>query len=145
MFNPIMVKIIELYGGQTPEYMTSNAAGCDVKSVDSLFLQPGETRVVRTGIAIEIPSGYECQVRSRSGMAARNSVVVLNSPGTIDADYRGELKVILHNHGHEAFEIKSGDRIAQLVFAQVEQVLFTAVDSLGDTDRGIGGLGSTGK
>jgi dUTP pyrophosphatase len=145
MFNPIMIKIMELDGGQAPEYMTSNAAGCDVKSVDSLFLQPGETRVVRTGIALEIPTGYECQVRSRSGLAARHSVAVLNSPGTIDADYRGEVKVILHNHGHETFEIKSGDRIAQLVFAQVERVLFTAVDSLGETDRGVGGLGSTGK
>lgn len=136
---------MELDGGQSPEYMTSNAAGCDVKSVDSLFLQPGETRVVRTGIALEMPSGYECQVRSRSGLAARHSVVVLNSPGTIDADYRGEVKVILHNHGHETFEIKSGDRIAQLVFAQVERVLFTAVNSLEETDRGVGGLGSTGK
>jgi len=145
MFNPITVKFIKLDGGEVPEYMTGNAAGCDVKSVDTLFLQPSETRVVRTGLAMEIPTGYECQVRSRSGLAARHSVVVLNSPGTIDSDYRGELKVILHNHGHETFEIKSGDRIAQLVFSQIEQVVFTAVDSLQDTDRGDGGLGSTGK
>lgn len=145
MFNPIPVKIVELDGGATPCYMTENAAGCDVKSIDNLYLQPGETRVVRTGIAIEMQPGYECQVRSRSGLAARYGVVVLNSPGTIDADYRGEVKVILHNHGHEAFEIKSGDRIAQLVFAKVERVFFVTVASLESTERGEGGLGSTGK
>ena len=136
------IKLNEL--ARVPQYMTNQASGCDAYSVDSVFIQPGQTVVVRTGLAIEIPIGYECQVRTRSGMAVKNQVVVLNSPGTIDADYRGEVMVILHNHGVNTFEVNVGDRIAQLVFAPVTEVRFEQVDKLSYSTRGEGKFGSTG-
>ena len=109
-----------------------------------LPLPPGKRAMIETGIAIALPAGFEAQVRPRSGLAAKNGVTVLNSPGTIDADYRGEIKVILINHGDAAFEIERGMRIAQLVVAPVTQVAWQAVDDLDETARGSGGFGSTG-
>jgi dUTP pyrophosphatase len=108
-------------------------------------LIPGERKLIKTGLFLEIPEGYEAQVRPRSGLALKNGITVLNSPGTIDADYRGEIGVILINHSSEIFEINSGDRIAQLVFAKVEQAVWYETESLNETERGEGGFGSTGK
>lgn len=112
---------------------------------DTLIIDPGRYAMVPTGLAIALPEGYEAQVRPRSGLAAKFGVTVLNSPGTVDADYRGEIKVLLINHGDAPFEIKRGDRIAQLVVAQVSAVTFIERKSLGDTERGEQGHGSTGR
>ena len=122
------------------------AAGCDVRAAVSepLRLKPGERFMVPTGIAIALPPGWEAQMRPRSGLAARHGISCVNSPGTIDADYRGELKVILINHGADDFVINRGDRIGQMVIAPVWQARFEEVDDLDDTDRGAGGFGSTG-
>ena len=129
-----------------PEYETAQSAGMDLPAaIDSpMTLSPGEHAMVPTGLAIALPAGYEAQIRPRSGLAARNGVTVLNTPGTIDADYRGELKVILINLGTEPFEIERGMRIAQMVVAPVTQGKLTEVDDLSDTARGAGGFGSTG-
>ncbi|MBX2832398.1 MAG: dUTP diphosphatase [Rhodospirillales bacterium] len=129
-----------------PEYATAQSAAVDLQAaIDGrLVLAPGKRAMVETGIAIALPAGFEAQVRPRSGLAAKNGVTVLNSPGTIDADYRGEIKVILINHGDEAFEIERGMRIAQLVVAPITQVAWRAVDDLDETARGAGGFGSTG-
>lgn len=127
-----------------PTYQTKGAAGVDVHSVSELTILPGKTALVQTGIALGIPEGYEAQVRPRSGLAFKYGVTVLNSPGTIDSDYRGEVKVILINHGDQEFIIRRGDRIAQLVFCPVNHATF--IDSkLDETERGSGGFGSTGK
>lgn len=128
-----------------PAYTTELAAGADVCSCEELTLQPGEWRAVATGLCVEIASGFEMQVRPRSGLAAKHGVTVLNAPGTIDADYRGELKVLLVNHGREPFSIQRGMRIAQLVIAQVTRATFLEVTELSDTKRGQGGFGSTGR
>lgn len=117
----------------------------DLVSVESLTLQPMERGLVATGFAIEIPEGYEAQVRPRSGWALKQGITLPNSPGTIDSDYRGEIKVIIQNLGSEPFEIQKGDRIAQMVIAPVLQVQFEEVDQLSETSRGEGGFGSTGK
>ena len=130
---------------QLPVYVTLGAAAADVFSNEETWVGVGKTRVVSTGLFPEIPDGYEIQVRPRSGFAVKHSVTVLNSPGTIDSDFRGELSVILHNFGTKPFEIKKGDRIAQLVVAPVIRATFVAVDSLTETERGEGGLGHTGK
>ena len=135
-------------GAQAPVYSTKEAAGADIRAFlpdGPITLLPGEFRMIPTGIRLEIPVGYEVQVRPRSGLAAKHGITVLNSPGTIDSDYRGEVKVILINHGKEEFIINSGDRIAQLVAARVEQALFQLSDELNDSERGEGGFGSTGR
>ena len=129
-----------------PEYQSAQAAGLDLLAAISadLIILPGQRALVPTGIAIALPAGSEAQVRPRSGLAARNGVTVLNTPGTIDADYRGEIQVILINLGHEPFVVKRGTRIAQLVIAPVQHASLTEVRELPDTQRGGGGFGSTG-
>lgn len=129
---------------QIPEYKTELAAGMDVRSNEKIVLKASQRAVVGTGLAMAIPPGYEAQVRSRSGLAAKNGVIVGNAPGTIDADYRGELKVILLNLSDEDFPIEKGDRIAQIVIAKCEHVENVEVEELDDTERGDGGFGSTG-
>lgn len=129
-----------------PAYETAQSAGMDLAAaIDApMTLAPGKRAMVPTGLAIALPAGYEAQVRPRSGLAAKNGVTVLNTPGTIDADYRGEVKVILVNLGEDSFEIERGMRIAQMVIAPVTQASFTEVGSLSETERGSGGFGSTG-
>jgi dUTP pyrophosphatase len=127
-----------------PAYATEHAAGMDVVAAEALTLAPGARHAVATGFAIAIPEGYEVQVRPRSGLALKHGITCLNTPGTIDADYRGEVKVILANLDAEPFEIRRGDRIAQLVPAPVQRARFTEVEQLDDTGRGAGGFGSTG-
>ena len=131
-----------------PAYETAQAAGMDLRAAvpedAPVVLQPGARHAVPTGLAFALPEGFEGQVRPRSGLAARHGITCLNTPGTIDADYRGEVKVILVNLGEEAFTIRRGDRIAQLVVAPVVQAAWTEVESLDETARGAGGFGSTG-
>ncbi|MBK8630654.1 MAG: dUTP diphosphatase [Sphingomonadales bacterium] len=131
-------------GLPTPAYATPGAAGMDVVSAEDLTLAPGGRHAVATGFAMAIPEGYEVQVRPRSGLALKQGITCLNTPGTIDSDYRGEVKVILANLGDAPFLIARGDRIAQLVPAPVQRAVFVAVDSLDATVRGAGGFGSTG-
>ncbi len=128
-----------------PSYATEHAAGLDVVAAESLTLQPGGRHAVATGFAIAIPEGFEVQVRPRSGLALKHGVTCLNTPGTIDSDYRGEVKVILANLGGDPFEIVRGERIAQLVPAPVLRARFDEVADLDDTARGAGGFGSTGR
>jgi dUTP pyrophosphatase len=128
-----------------PAYATEHAAGMDVVAAEELTLQPGERHAVATGFAIAIPSGYEVQVRPRSGLALKHGVTCLNTPGTIDSDYRGEVKVILANFGKEPFAVRRGERIAQLVPAPVLRAHFDEVATLDETERGAGGFGSTGR
>jgi len=128
-----------------PQYASEDAAGLDITSAEELVLEPGARHAVATGFAIEIPHGYEVQVRPRSGLAFRNGITCLNTPGTIDSDYRGEVKVILINLGSEPFEIRRGERIAQLVPAPVLRARFTECVELAETARGSGGFGSTGR
>lgn len=129
-----------------PSYSTEGSAGMDVYAnlTEPILIKNGETKLISTGIAISLPNGFECQVRSRSGLAAKNGIFALNAPGTIDSDYRGEIKVILSNFGKEDFVINHGDRIAQLVIAKYEKVLWNEVGTLDETMRGQGGFGSTG-
>jgi dUTP pyrophosphatase len=128
-----------------PAYATAGAAGMDVVAAEALTLAPGARHAVATGFAIAIPEGYEVQVRPRSGLALKHGVTCLNTPGTIDHDYRGEVKVILANLGDQPFDITRGDRIAQLVPAPVQRAMLDEVDDLDETDRGSGGFGSTGR
>ena len=128
-----------------PAYATEHAAGMDVVAAEDVTLRPGWRHAVATGFAIAIPEGYEVQVRPRSGLALKHGITCLNTPGTIDADYRGEVKVILANLGTAVVEIARGERIAQLVPAPVQRAVFTEVDTLDDTARGAGGFGSTGR
>jgi dUTP pyrophosphatase len=132
-------------GLELPAYETEHAAGMDLRAAEDVILPPGGRALVATGFAIALPHGFEAQVRPRSGLAAKHGVTVLNAPGTIDADYRGEIKVILINHGAEAFAIKRGDRIAQMIVAPVTQIKLSEQASLSDTARGAGGFGSTGR
>jgi dUTP pyrophosphatase len=138
-------------GASLPVYKTGGSAGADLHAylkephAGTILLEPGERTLVPTGIRMQLPAGYEGQVRSRSGLAIEHGVVCLNSPGTIDADYRGEIRVILANLGDEPFVISDGDRIAQLIVAPVSHASFSRADSLGDTQRGAGGFGSTGR
>jgi dUTP pyrophosphatase len=127
-----------------PAYTTEGAAGMDICSAVDIGLGPGTWAAVSTGLSVEIPKGFELQVRPRSGLAAKYGISVLNAPGTIDSDYRGEIKVILINHGPNNFNVSRGDRIAQLVFAAAPQVSIQETEELSDTERGTGGLGSTG-
>ena len=128
-----------------PAYATEHAAGMDVVAAEDLTLRPGKRHAVATGFAIEIPHGNEVQVRPRSGLALKHGITCLNTPGTIDSDYRGEVKVILANLGDEPFDIRRGERIAQLVPAPVLRAHFTEVQELEETARGSGGFGSTGR
>ena len=130
----------------TPEYKTKGSSGMDLMAniKDAVFLKPGKSEIIPTGIAISIPVGYEIQIRPRSGLAAKKKITVLNTPGTIDADYRGEIKVILINLGNEEFKINPNDRIAQMVLCPVIKAELVEVDDLQNTKRGEGGFGSTG-
>ncbi|AOF98941.1 dUTP diphosphatase family protein [Blastomonas sp. RAC04] len=144
---PITIRVRRLAHGDglpLPVYATEGAAGMDVVAAEELDLLPGQRHAVATGFAIAIPDGYEVQVRPRSGLALKHGITVPNTPGTIDSDYRGELKVILINHGDAPFPIRRGDRIAQLVAAPVQRAGFVEVDDLDTTARGAGGFGSTG-
>lgn len=151
MTNTPLIKIKRLANGaglDLPSYETDLAAGADVRAAlpegEPLTLAPGERFMVPTGIAIALPPGWEAQMRPRSGLAAKHGIACVNAPGTIDADYRGELKVILINHGAEDFTINRGDRIGQMVIAPVFQAVYEEVDELDETARGTGGFGSTG-
>ncbi len=140
------VKVLRSPGSRLPQYMSPDSAGADITACleRDVVIGVGERKLIPTGIRLEIPRGYEGQVRPRSGLALKHGVTVLNAPGTIDSDYRGEVSVILVNHGKEPFTVRHGDRIAQLVIAPVVQARFVAADSLSDTERGQCGFGSTG-
>ena len=143
---PIQLKRLDHGAGlPLPAYATAHAAGLDIVAAEDVILAPGARHAVATGFAIAIPEGYEVQVRPRSGLALKNGITCLNTPGTIDADYRGEVKVILANLGAEPFAVKRGERIAQLVPAAVQRAVFSEVDELDETARGAGGFGSTGR
>jgi dUTP pyrophosphatase len=147
MTDRIGVQVKRLPHGQglaLPAYATDGAAGMDVLAAEDVTLAPGQRHAVATGLALAIPQGYEIQVRPRSGLALKHGITVPNTPGTIDSDYRGELKVILINHGADPFAIARGDRVAQLVLAPVTQAVWEAVETLDETARGAGGFGSTG-
>ncbi|MBL0095891.1 MAG: dUTP diphosphatase [Bacteroidetes bacterium] len=141
------VKIINQSGHPLPAYETIASAGMDLRAniEESVMVSPLQRVIVPTGLFIELPVGYEAQVRPRSGLAWKHGITVLNSPGTIDADYRGEIKVILINLSQEPFEIKNGERIAQMVIAKHERVEWSETSDLQDTSRGAGGFGSTGR
>jgi dUTP pyrophosphatase len=141
------IEIINNSHHDLPHYATDQSAGMDLRAhlpEGGVVLQPGERRLIPTGLHIALPKGFEAQVRPRSGLAYKKGVTVLNAPGTIDADYRGDVGVILINHGQEAFEVQDGERIAQLVIARYEQVEWELVEVLSETDRGSGGFGHTG-
>jgi dUTP pyrophosphatase len=147
MSSEIKVQVKRLNNGAElpmPGYVTEGAAGMDICAAEGLTLRVGKRAAVATGFAFAIPHGFEVQVRPRSGLALKNGITCLNTPGTIDSDYRGEVKVILANLGEDDFIIQRGDRIAQLVVAPVVQAVMQEVDSLDDTARGVGGFGSTG-
>ena len=128
-----------------PAYATQGSAGVDLRASEPCVIPPGGRALVPTGLRIALPEGYEAQVRPRSGLALKHGVTLLNSPGTIDSDYRGEIGVILINLGQEPFSIQPGDRIAQMVFAPVTRGVWDEVDTLDETERGAGGFGSTGR
>ncbi len=138
---------VKIRGEFIPQYQSKEAAGCDLYACldDDMVIDPGTFCSIPTGIRIEIPSGYEAQVRPRSGLAMRNGIGILNSPGTIDADYRGEIKVILFNYSKKKFTVKRGDRIAQLVFSNATRAEFVPTKKLRQTKRGGGGFGHTGE
>jgi len=141
------IEIVNVSENELPFYATPQAAGMDLKAnIDSVWtLQPMERKLIPTGLKIQLPEGCEAQVRPRSGLALKHGITVLNAPGTIDADYRGEIGVILINLGQEPFEIQPGERIAQLVIARYEKAEWKQVELLNETNRGAGGFGSTGK
>ena len=142
------VKVVNKSNNALPAYETKNSAGMDLRAYlpeGPITLQPMQRALIPTGLYIEIPEGYEGQVRPRSGLAIKYGITVLNTPGTIDADYRGELKQILINLSNEPFVINNGDRIAQIVFARCEQAEMVEVEELSETERGAGGFGHTGK
>lgn len=142
---PVPVKRLPHFAGlELPAYATAGASGMDVLAAEDVTLAPGQRHAVATGLSVAIPHGFEIQVRPRSGLALKYGITVCNAPGTIDSDYRGELKVIVINHGAEPFAILRGDRIAQLVLAPVVRASWLAVDELDETARGEGGFGSTG-
>ena len=142
----IKVKIINKSGNDLPEYKTPQSAGMDLRANidEAVTLEPMSRRLVKTGLFIALPEGYEAQIRPRSGLALKHGITVLNTPGTVDADYRGEIMVLLINLSNISFIINPGDRIAQMVIARHEQAEFTLVDELDDTERGEGGMGHTG-
>jgi len=140
------VKIINKSNHPDPAYQTNLSAGMDLHAniETSISLNPGERVLISTGLFIELPEGHEAQIRPRSGLALKHGITVLNSPGTIDADYRGEIKVLLINHGQEPFEIQNGERIAQMIVAKYERIHWETAVELNSTERGAGGYGSTG-
>lgn len=142
----IKVKVINKSGNDLPEYKTPQSAGMDLRANidEAVTLEPLSRRLVKTGLFIALPEGYEAQIRPRSGLALKHGITVLNTPGTVDADYRGEIMVLLINLSNTSFIINPGDRIAQMVIARHEQAEFTLVDELDDTERGEGGMGHTG-
>lgn len=142
----LQVKTLDNFKGELPKYESTLASGFDVRAQldETLFLKPGERFLIPTGLSFAIPEGFEIQARPRSGLAIKKGISLVNTPGTIDADYRGEVKIILINHGQETFEIKDQDRIAQLVVTPVIQADFELVTDLSETTRGAGGFGSTG-
>ena len=141
------IKVINKSNNSLPAYETQHAAGMDLKAFleESVFLKPMQRQLISTGIFIELPESYEAQIRPRSGLALKHGITVLNSPGTIDADYRGEVKVLLINFGDEPFEIKNGERIAQMIVSKHEKASWKETSQLSETNRGSGGYGSTGK
>jgi dUTP pyrophosphatase len=141
-----VVKVINKSNRELPKYESLNAAGLDIRAniQEEMVIHPGDVKLIPTGIFMEIPSGYECQVRPRSGLALKKGITVLNTPGTIDADYRGEVGVILINHSKNSTTVSNGDRIAQLVFNKFEQIEWENESELSTTKRGDGGFGSTG-
>ena len=147
MFEPVNIAVKRLdHAGDLPlpSYETSGSAGMDIRAAEDLTIAPAQRGLVGSGFAFAIPHGYEIQVRPRSGLALKKGISIPNTPGTIDSDYRGELKVILINHGQEDFVIQRGDRIAQIVVAPVQRGILKEVDRLDETARGAGGFGSTG-
>jgi len=152
MTQPVCIQVVQLphaEGLPLPAYETAHAAGMDLRAAvpqdEPITLQPGAWALTPTGLSMALPEGYEAQIRPRSGLAAKHGITCLNSPGTIDADYRGEVKVILINHGPEPFVIRRGERIAQMVLAPVVQARWVEAASLSETPRGVGGFGSTGR
>lgn len=143
----VKIKILENFKGDLPSYQSEGASGFDIRAQlnEPVTLKPGERALIPTGLSFEIPMGYEIQARPRSGWAIKNGIGLVNSPGTIDADYRGEVKIILINWGHEPVVINDQDRCAQLVLTPVLQAQFHITNELSLTDRGAGGFGSTGK
>ncbi len=143
----VKIKRLENFKGELPQYQSAGASGFDVRAQlgTPLTIKPGERALVPTGLSFEIPLGFEIQARPRSGLAAKNGLTVLNTPGTIDADYRGEVKIILINLGQENMIINDQERCAQLVIAPIIQAQFEVADELSSTERGAGGFGSTGK
>ncbi|WP_288897809.1 dUTP diphosphatase [uncultured Capnocytophaga sp.] len=143
----MIVKIINTSTNELPAYQTAGAAGLDIRAnlEEPIVLTPLQRTLVPTGLFLEIPEGYEVQVRPRSGLAAKHGITVINAPGTIDSDYRGEVKVPIVNLSDESFTIAHGERIAQMIFAKYERVTFQQVEELSDTQRGTAGFGSTGK
>jgi dUTP pyrophosphatase len=144
---PLTIKIVNQSNNPLPEYATMGSSGMDIRAniSEPMVLQPSERVLVPTGLFVEIPLGYEIQIRPRSGLAIKQGITCLNTPGTIDADYRGEIKVILINLSNEPQTIHSADRIAQMVVQKVEQVQWVPVSELNESERGSGGFGSTGK
>ena len=142
----VLVKRLPHFEGlELPQYATQGAAGMDVLSAEDVTLAPGARHAVATGLSFAIPNGFEIQVRPRSGLAIRHGITMINSPGTIDSDYRGELMVLVINHGSDEFKVRRGERIGQLVLARYSLARWLEVEQLEDTLRGQGGLGSTGK
>lgn len=141
------VKIVNTSDLPLPQYQTELSAGMDISAniESTVTLLPGERTLIPTGLFLEIPPGYEMQIRPRSGLALKHGITVLNSPGTVDADYRGEIKVLLINHGQEPFVIRKGDRIAQMILAKHEVISWEVTSQLNATERGEGGYGSSGK
>ena len=143
--NSVELKVVNRSENPMPKYAKDGDAGMDICASVDVWLKPFNQAVVPTGLYLEIPEGYEVQIRSRSGLAAKHSISVLNSPGTIDSGYRGEIKVILKNHHFQRYDVKKGERIAQMVLAPVTQAKLIEVAELSNSERGEGGLGSTGK
>jgi dUTP pyrophosphatase len=143
---PVEIKIKNISNNPLPHYQTPYSAGVDIMAFteEIVLLRPGQRKIISSGLFIELPAGYEAQIRPRSGLAFKHGITVLNSPGTIDADYRGEIKVLLINLGEDDFEIKNGDRIAQMIIHKYEAAEWVLVDDLGKSLRGEGGYGSTG-
>tara|TARA_Y100000389_G_C17463142_1_gene523317 strand:+ start:2781 stop:3215 length:435 start_codon:yes stop_codon:yes gene_type:complete len=141
------VKVVNSSSNDLPEYVSNGSAGMDLRanSSDEINIHPGQRKLISTGIKLALPKGFEAQVRPRSGLALKHGVTVLNSPGTIDSDYRGDIGVILINHGDETFSVKSGDRIAQLLIAKYDRVEWQKSENLDNTQRGEGGFGHSGK
>lgn len=140
------VKIQKLHSDAVvPEYKTLGSAGADLVSIEDLDIQPGKVGVVSLGFSVSFPPGYEIQIRPRSGLAANYAVTVVNTPGTVDSDYRGPMKVLLINHGDKVFRVNKGDRVAQMVLNEIKRAHFEEIESLDMTERGEGGFGSTGR